>query len=277
MSLPALRLDRADLGYGRRQVLTGLSITIGSGEFVGIVGPSGSGKTTLLRALLGEADVQAGTVDVVGHPVGERRGRRRPRLGYVPQLDSVDWDFPATVEQAVLLGLAGRSAPRPWFSRVERDRARGLLDRLGLGDFARRSIRTLSGGQRQRMMLARALVYEADILLLDEPTSGVDLRARHELLHLLGELNAAGVTVVLTTHDLNWVAAHLPRVVCLNGVVTADGPPTQVFTAEVLRATYHADVHVIRDRGLVLVADSSHILHEHPSGELDGGHDALAN
>lgn len=175
-------------------------------------------------------------------------------------MEAVDWDFPITVEQVVLLGLAGQSARRPWFSRGERARAAALLERLGLAGLERRPIRALSGGQQQRMFLARALVHRADLLLLDEPTSGVDLRIRHEVLHLLGELNDTGITVVLTTHDLNWVAAHLPRVVCLNGIVTADGPPTRVFTPEVLRVTYGADVRVIRDGDLVFVVDPTHVL-----------------
>ncbi|CAN5808315.1 metal ABC transporter ATP-binding protein [soil metagenome] len=254
---PALRLDRADVGYQHRSVLVGMSVTVPAGGFVGFVGPSGSGKTTLLRCLLGEADVLAGEVEVFGASV---RASRPPRIGYVPQLDRVDWDFPATVEQIVLLGLAGQSARRPWFSRAERRQAHELLERLGLAGLERRPIRTLSGGQQQRMFLARALVHRAELLLLDEPTSGVDLHTRHEILHLLGELNDDGITVVLTTHDLNWVAAHLPRVVCMNGIITADGPPIEVFTPDVLRATYGAEVRVIRDGDLVFVTDPTHVL-----------------
>jgi zinc/manganese transport system ATP-binding protein len=257
VSEPALLLRDADLGYGRAPVLNGLSVTVEAGEFVGVVGPSGSGKTTLLRALLGEAAILSGDVRVFGRPV---RAGHPPRLGYVPQLDRVDWDFPVTVEQLVLLGLAGQSARRPWFSRSERRHAWQLLEQLGLGGLERRPISALSGGQQQRMFLARALVHDADLLLLDEPTNGVDLRTRHEMLHLLGELNTRGITVVLTTHDLNWVAAHLPRVVCLNGVITADGPPTEVFTPQVLRATYDADVRVIREGNLVFVTDQTHVL-----------------
>lgn len=255
---PALRIAAADLGYGRTPVLAGLSVEVRVGEFIGLVGPSGSGKTTLLRALIGEADLLAGAVEVFGEPV---RGGRPPQgIGYVPQLDQVDWDFPITVEQVVLLGLAGQSARLPWFSRAERRRAHALLERLGLDGLERRPIRALSGGQQQRMFLARALVHRTRLILLDEPTSGVDLHTRHEVLHLLGELNEEGLTVVLTTHDLNWVAAHLPRVVCMNGVVTADGSPVEVFTPDVLRATYGAEVRVIRDGDLVFVADPTHVL-----------------
>jgi ABC-type Mn2+/Zn2+ transport system ATPase subunit len=262
---PVLLLRDADLGYGRTPVLTGLSVTVEPGRFVGVVGPSGSGKTTLLRALLGEAAVLGGTVRVEGTvgrwpPAAPRlRPAARPRRLGLPR------DRRA--------GRAARArrdlGPPPWFSRAERRHAAALLERLGLGGLGGRPISALSGGQQQRMFLARALVHDADLLLLDEPTSGVDLRTRHEILHLLGELRADGITVVLTTHDLNWVAAHLPRVVCLNGVVTADGPPTEVFTPEVLRATYGADVRVIRDGNLVFVADQTHVFDD-PLGPLRG-------
>ena len=245
-------------GYGRRTVLQDFDLRVGRGEFLGAVGPSGSGKTTLLRLLTGRADIQAGTARVLGAQV--RRGRPPGRVGYVPQAGQLDWDFPLTVEQAVLLGLTADSRWVPWFSRAERARARDLLERLGLHGLEDRHIRELSGGQQQRMFLARAMIRRCELVLLDEPTSGVDLRTRHDVLHLLHELNREGMTILLTTHDLNWVAAHLPRVVCLNGTVIADGPPTEVFTPDVLRRTYDADVRVIREGDLVFVADQTHLL-----------------
>ncbi len=245
-------------GYRGVPVLRDLTFRIDRGEFVGAVGPSGSGKTTLLRLLTGQADRFAGDLAVFGAPV--RRGRPGPRVGYVPQVESVDWTFPLTVEHAVLLGLTADSRPVPWFSRAERRRARALLGRLGLGGLEGRPIGELSGGQQQRLFLARAMVRRCDLLLLDEPTSGVDLKTRHDVLHLLGELNEAGMTVLLTTHDLNWVAAHLPRVLCLNQTVVADGSPMAVFTPGVLRATYGTDVRVIRDGDMVFVADETHLL-----------------
>jgi zinc/manganese transport system ATP-binding protein len=254
----AVRLEAVVAGYGGSTVLDGVGLVVRRGEFVGVVGPSGSGKTTLLRLLTGRADLLSGSVDVLGQPVG--RGRPPGRVGYVPQLEQVDWDFPLTVEQAVLLGLAADSRRLPWFSRAERARAHDLLARLGLGGLEDRHIRDLSGGQQQRMFLARAMVRACDLVLLDEPTSGVDLRTRHDVLHLLHDLNHEGMTVLLTTHDLNWVAAHLPRVVCLNGTVIADGAPGDVFTPDVLRRTYGADVRVIRDGDMVFVADQTHLL-----------------
>lgn len=258
MSAALVELRDVVAGYGGSRVLDGVDLVVRPGEFVGVVGPSGSGKTTLLRLLTGRADLLTGSVRVGDHAVG--RGRPPGRVGYVPQLEQVDWDFPLTVEQAVLLGLAADSRRVPWFSRAERAKARDLLDRLGLGGLGDRHIRDLSGGQQQRMFLARAMVRDCDLVLLDEPTSGVDLRTRHDVLHLLHDLNHEGMTIVLTTHDLNWVAAHLPRVVCLNGTVIADGAPIEVFSADVLRRTYGADVRVIRDGDMVFVADQTHLL-----------------
>jgi ABC-type Mn2+/Zn2+ transport system ATPase subunit len=255
----AVELATAAAGYGGHPVLEGVDLRIEPGELVGVVGPSGAGKTTLLRLLTGRADRLAGTVRVFGQAVRPRRAPRR--VGYVPQLDSLDWTFPLTVEEVVLLGGAADSRPVPWFSRAERRRAHRLLERLGLAGMARRQIAELSGGQQQRMFLARAMARDADLVLLDEPTNGVDLQTRHDVLHLLGELNDDGLTIVLTTHDLNWVGAHLPRVVCLNRTIVADGAPTDVFTPDTLLLTYGAEVRVIRDGDLVFVADRTHLLH----------------
>jgi zinc/manganese transport system ATP-binding protein len=160
----------------------------------------------------------------------------------------------------------------PWLSRRQRSTVQTLLDRLGIGDLGDRHIRELSGGQQQRVFLARALVCKPRLLLLDEPTTGVDIKTRHDVLHLLAELNHEGVTVVLTTHDLNSVAAHLPQVVCLNRRVVAYGPPTSIFTPAVLEATYGAEMVVVRQGDVTLIADRLGVFrditdqHSHPEG-----------
>ena len=251
-SAPAIALDQVAAGYGGTTVLRGISWHVAPGEMVGVVGPSGSGKTTLLRLLTAQAERHHGEVRIFGEEATQRGSRR---VGYVPQLDGIDWDFPLTVEQAVLLGRTADSRARPWFSRAERREARALLERLGIDHLARRHIRALSGGQQQRMFLARAMLRRCEILLLDEPTNGVDLATRRDVLGLLGELNAEGLTVVLTTHDLNWVAALLPRVTFLNTTITADGAPAEVLTPEVLEATYGAPMRVIVDEGHLVVTD----------------------
>lgn len=240
---PLVRLAHVDFRYGPAPVLTAVTLDVGRSDFIGVVGPSGSGKTTLLRLLLGTARPTRGTV------------ARTPGLtiGYVPQLETVDWNFPVTVAECVLMARPGRGVP--WPSRAERADVARVLERLGIGDLTRRHIRELSGGQQQRMFIARALLREPDLLLMDEPTTGVDFTSRHEVLHLLGELNAAGTAILLTTHDLNGVAAHLPSLVALNGTVIAAGTPQQVITRSVLERTFGAPMEVLQHLGLPVVLD----------------------
>jgi ABC-type Mn2+/Zn2+ transport system ATPase subunit len=239
-----IRLDAVSAGYGGAAVLRDVDLEVRTGDFAGVVGPSGSGKTTLLRVLLGTLTPVAGAV------------QRAPglRVGYVPQLQTVSWDFPVTVAQCVL--MARRPAHVwPWPTRSERADVAAALDRLGIGDLADRHIRELSGGQQQRMFLARALVRRPQLLLLDEPTSGVDVQTRHEVLHLLAGLAAEGVSVLLTTHDLNGMAAHLPHLVALNRRVVATGRPDEVIRPAVLEEVYGARLDVLQHLGIPVVVD----------------------
>jgi ABC-type Mn2+/Zn2+ transport system ATPase subunit len=251
---PIVELDRLTCGYDGNPVLCEVSLTVRAGQFAGVVGPSGSGKTTLIKAMLGVVDRYGGEVRVGGQPlVGNGAGPAR--IGYVPQLETIDWNFPVTVAQVVMMGLAAESGPFPWSSRQDRRRMMDLLDRLGIAQCARRHIRDLSGGQQQRVFLARALIRNPQLLLLDEPTAGADIKTRHDVLHLLSELNRDGMTIFLSTHDLNSVAAHLPWVICLNGQIIAEGHPDDVFTPEILSRTYGSEMVVLREGNLILVAD----------------------
>jgi zinc/manganese transport system ATP-binding protein/zinc transport system ATP-binding protein len=179
------------------------------------------------------------------------------RVGWVPQLQTVDWHFPATVREVVLMGRWSSRRWSAWVPREDRVAADQLLERLGNAGLGDRQIRGLSGGQQQRVFLARALISDPLLLLLDEPTSGVDLKTRDEVLHLLADLNAQGTTIVMTTHELNAVAAHLPWVVCVNRTIIAEGDPDDVFTPEILARTYSADLRIVRQDGAVLVADAA--------------------
>lgn len=233
----------AGFAYDAAPVLQDVTLRVGAGDLVGVVGPSGSGKTSLLRLLLGTARPQRGTV------------LRRPgtAVGYVPQLETVNWSFPVTVAECVLMARTRRTLP--WASRRERGEVAEVLDRLGIGALAGRHIRELSGGQQQRMFIARALLRRPALLLMDEPTSGVDVASRHDMLHLLAELNADGMAILVTTHDLNGVAAHLPRVVALRGTVIADGSPHEVITSDVLERTFGAPMEVLEHLGMPVVLD----------------------
>ena len=251
---PVVDIQRMSCGYDKQQVLTDVSLRIMPGDFVGLLGPSGSGKTTLLRSVLGAVDIYQGEVLVNGVATA----RRRPRVGYVPQLETIDWNFPVTAREAVMMGRTMENRLFPWYRKEERLLADEVMDRLGILEYAGRHIRELSGGQQQRVFLARALVSNPQLLLLDEPTSGVDIKTRDDVMHLLHDLNHQGVTIIITTHEINAVAVHLPWVVCLAGRVLAEGPPSEVITSEILQLTYGAEMPVIHHEGMTIVAESPH-------------------
>jgi ABC-type Mn2+/Zn2+ transport system ATPase subunit len=240
-----VRFEKVTCRYGRDPVLINVDLTVGEGQFLGVVGPSGSGKSTLLKAIAGSV-----------RPIAGRIARRKDAaIGYVPQVETVNWYFPLTVREAVLMARTeGRVLP--WSSRGDRAEADELLERLGLGGLGDRHIRELSGGQQQRVFIARAMLRQPKLLLLDEPTSGVDVRTRHDVMHLVHELHHEGVSIVLTTHDLNGIAAHLPWIVCLNQEVVAEGKPSEVITPEVLERTYGAPLEVLRHGGMPVVVES---------------------
>jgi ABC-type Mn2+/Zn2+ transport system ATPase subunit len=248
-------IELRDVGVAFDDVwaLARIDLAIDRGEVVGIVGPSGAGKTTLLRLLLGEIAPTRGRLRFAA-PRGSKAGRRHA-IGYVPQLEASERGFPLTAQGAVELGAAARSARVPWFSRAERAAARDALERLGIGDLAHRGLHELSGGQFQRVLFARALVARPDVLLLDEPTSGIDLQTRIEMLGVVESLRRDGLTIIMTTHDLNWVASHLPRIVCLNQRIRADGDPRRVLRRDVLRDTFGADMEVIEHAGRPIIVD----------------------
>lgn len=241
-------LDHVTFGYGGQPVLSDVTHSVRADSFTGVVGPSGSGKTSLLRLLLGTERPSHGTVT-------RRTGLE---VGYVPQLQSVDWDFPVTVAECVLMARTTKRLV-PWATPDERRDVAAVLDRLGIGELAGRHIRRLSGGQQQRMFIARALVRQPQLLLMDEPTSGVDISTRHEVLHLLDELHRDGLAILLTTHDLNGMAAHLPHLVALQGRVIASGSPAQVIVPEVLEQTFGARMDVLEHLGFPVVVDTADV------------------
>lgn len=239
-----IRFERVTCRYGKEPVLVNVDLTVSEGDFVGIVGPSGSGKTTLLRAIAGVVRPIAGSI------VRDRSAT----VGYVPQVETVNWYFPVTVREAVLMSrIDGRVLP--WASERDLREADEVLDRLGIGELGGRHIRELSGGQQQRVFVARAMLRRPKLLLMDEPTSGVDVRTRHDVMHLIHELHHDGLAVVITTHDLNGIAAHLPLLVCLNREVIATGRPQEVITPDVLERTYGAPLEVLSHGGMPVVVE----------------------
>ncbi len=238
-------LDSVTAAYGHGEpAVTDIDVRLGEADFVGIVGPSGSGKTTILRLITGALRPQVGTV----------RRARGLTVGYVPQVETVNWYFPVTVREVVLMASPTKRRT-PFASPEELYEAEAILEQLGLGGLGNRHIRALSGGQQQRVFIARALMRKPQLLLLDEPTSGVDVRTRHDVLHLLHELHHAGLAILLTTHDLNGIASHLPQLVCIHHRVIATGTPAEVITPRVLEAAYGAEMDVLTHGGMPVVVE----------------------
>lgn len=221
-----------------RAVLDRVDLVVGPRDFVGIIGPNGGGKTTLVRIVLGLLAPQEGSVTVLG---GSPQTARR-RIGYVPQHAAINLAAPATVLDVVLMGRLGRSSWGWRFGRGDRDAAMAALRQTATDDLARRPLGSLSGGQRQRVLIARALCADAKLLILDEPTAGVDAQSERDLTALLHRLNER-MPVVVVTHDIGFVSSEVGRVLCLNRTGSLHRP--QDVTGETLAAMYGGDVRMI--------------------------------
>ena len=252
---PLLELRNVTFGYAATPVLNDINLHVHPGQFACVVGPSGAGKTSLLRLALGALRPSHGQVLIAGESLN---GRPAPRVAYVPQVETIDWNFPVTVEQVVLMGRVRRKRIWPWPSSMAKRAVIDVLERLQIGDLRTQHIRNLSGGQQQRVFLARALIAEPDLLVLDEPTSGVDMQTAEKMLHLLLDLNYDGMTILMTTHDLNMAAAHIPWAICLNGHIIAQGETAEIFTSEILTETYRGNLAVVHHDGMVLVHQRPH-------------------
>jgi ABC-type Mn2+/Zn2+ transport system ATPase subunit len=241
-SLPVISVRDLTVAYAQGKALDHVSLTVLEGERLAIIGPNGAGKSTLLKAIMGLLNIAGGDVTIAGGP---------QRLGYVAQHDDVDWRFPITVRDAVMMGRARqigwfRSAGKRDWEAVEQ-----ALERVDMMRFGGRQIGELSGGQRRRVFIARALAQNDDILLLDEPFSGVDPSAQADLLDTLDKINREGVTIVLSTHDLDLAYHRFDRVLALRRRLIALGAPDQVFLPDVLTQLY--------GRGLFAHHDGQHL------------------
>ena len=230
----AIEVNDLTVAYRDQPVLWDIDLTVPAGVLMAIVGPNGAGKTTLIKAMLGLLKPAAGQVLIHGRPYDEQRRL----IAYVPQRGSVDWDFPTSVLDVVQMGRYGALG---WLRRVgrrERDLAMQALEKVGMEDFAHRQISQLSGGQQQRVFLARALVQDARVYLMDEPFQGVDAKTERAIVTVLQTLREAGDTVVVVHHALQTVPEYFDWVALLNVRKIAAGPVDEVFTQENLRLTY---------------------------------------
>lgn len=241
----AVEVTDLTVAYDEKPVLWDVDLRMPEGTLMAIVGPNGAGKTTLIKAILGLIPAAAGQVLIYGKPYAEQRHL----VGYVPQRGSVDWDFPTSVLDVVMMGRYGALG---WFrrpGRQEKQLALDALEKVGMRDLADRQISQLSGGQQQRTFLARALVQDAQVYFMDEPFQGVDATTERAIVNLLKELRAAGKTVIVVHHDLQTVPEYFDWVTLLNVRRIASGPVSEVFTEENLRLTYGGRVAFLSKDG----------------------------
>jgi len=234
MSDLPLSVDDLTVAYHRKPVIWDVALDVTPGSLVAIVGPNGAGKSTLLKACMELITPASGRVRFFGQPYHEVRHR----VAYVPQRESVDWDFPINTLDVVAMGLYRQIG---WCRPVRKrhlQAAREALQRVGIGDLATRQISQLSGGQQQRAFLARALVQQADLYLMDEPFAAVDAATEKAIVNILSGLRAEGKTAVVIHHDLQTVREYFDHVVLINMRVVAAGAVEEVFTEENLQKTY---------------------------------------
>ncbi len=243
-----------------------MDLDVAAGSLLAIIGPNGAGKSTLLRVLAGLVPVQRGEVEVLGAAAG----RTGHRVAYVPQAETVDWEFPVTVGEVVMMGRYPRIGIGRSPSAVDRAAVAQALDAVAMGAHRDTQIGSLSGGQRRRAFLARALAAEPDLFLLDEPVTGVDATTQEDLMDILEAEARAGKTVVATTHDLACAAHRFQDAVLINGRIVAQGPAkTLVLDPDLLAETYGGHVLVMPDStGGTLVLDDAH----HHAGDTDETH-----
>jgi len=261
------------VAYGRRVVLKHVSADIRRGQVIGVIGPNGGGKSTLLKAILGIAPVVSGTVSLFGRPAAAMRSR----MAYVPQREVVDWDFPVTAFDVAMMGRYPRAG---WFrrpGRADRQAVEHALERAGMIDHRDTQIGQLSGGQQQRAFVARALAQDADVLLLDEPMTGIDSSTQEVMLAVIEEQRQRGKIVLLATHDLVSASCACDCLCCVNERMVSYGPVDETYTPANLAETYGGPVIMLGRTGAAEPPHThhpgDHAHHQHQHENLGREHD----
>jgi zinc transport system ATP-binding protein len=239
---PAIAIKDLWFSYDGHPVLEDVNVSIPAGDFVSVVGPNGGGKTTLLKLILGLLRPTRGEVRVFGVSPDEARSR----IGYMPQYVQLDPQFPATLMDVALMGRLGHGKSFGLYSRRDKAIAAAALDQVGLSGLLKKPFASISGGQRQRLFIARALVCEPDLLLLDEPTANLDLLMEHDLYELLQELNKK-LTIVMVSHDLGFVSRVVNSVICVKRKVLVHS--TSEITGEIINEIYGSPMKIVRHNG----------------------------
>jgi len=249
---PILAVSRLTVRYNGHAALDNVSFDLRPGEHVAVVGPNGAGKSTLLKAVAGVLTPSSGSVTVYGHGPGGHIC-----IAYVPQRTAVDWQFPVTVSDVVLMGRIGQLGLLRQPGKRDLAQVRECLELVGIADLAKRQISELSGGQQQRMFIARALAQEAELMLMDEPLTGLDIPSQEGIFQLLHDLRERDVTIMLSTHDLDQAVQYFDRVMLLNRRLLGFGEPDEVFTEDALMTAYGGHLHLLPVNGGVLAVSDT--------------------
>ena len=249
---PILEAHELTVRYDGRAALENVTFHLHAGERVAVVGPNGAGKSTLFKVVAGVLAPTSGTVTVSGS-----RPISHVCIGYVPQRTHVDWNFPVNVADVVMMGRSAKLGAFRWPSRRDWEFVRGALETVEMGDLSKRQISELSGGQQQRMFIARALAQEAELMLMDEPLTGLDLPAQEGILNLLDTLQKQNVTVMVATHDLDQAGKHFDRVMLLNRKLLGFGLSADVLKPEILLKAYGGRLKMVSADGNLLAMDDT--------------------
>lgn len=244
MSYP-ISVEGLSVSYDRKRVLTNIYLHVREGKVIGVLGPNGAGKSTLFKAILGLLEPNAGIVKIYGKDISDSRRR----IAYVPQRDEVDWTFPATVKDVVMMGRYPAKTIWQRMDALDHKKAAEAMEELSITDLANRQIGTLSGGQQQRVFLARALCQEADILLLDEPFVGVDITTEEHIIRVLRKLSKEEKTLLVVHHDLATVKTYFDEVILINQRLVAYGDTESTFISENIAKTYGAQHSILLEAG----------------------------
>ncbi|WP_019499697.1 metal ABC transporter ATP-binding protein [Pseudanabaena sp. PCC 6802] len=236
MTVPSIQVENVTVSYSGKVALHGANLQLSAGSICGLVGMNGSGKSTLFKAIMGFVKPKTGRVLIHGLPTA--RVQKENLVAYIPQSEDVDWNFPVSVEDVVMMGRYGYMNMLRIPSRRDRQIVLDSLDRTHMREFKDRQIGELSGGQKKRAFLARVLAQQGEVILLDEPFSGVDIKTEKAIVQLLVELRDAGKTILISTHDLASIATFCDRAILVNRTILAYGPTSEVFTEENLSRTF---------------------------------------
>jgi manganese/zinc/iron transport system ATP- binding protein len=245
---PVVEIHDLTISYNRKPVLWGIELALPKGAIIGVMGPNGAGKSTLIKAIMGLLPTQSGYIKLFGKKLDEVR----KQISYVPQRESVDWDFPISVFEVVLMGRYGKIGLFQRPRQADHDIALECLRKVGMEGYKNRQISQLSGGQQQRVFLARALAQKADLYFMDEPFTGVDAATESAIIDLLKEMKQQGKTVIVVHHDLQTAKEYFDWIVFLNMRLVASGETQQVFTPELLQETYGGKLSVLADLATLL-------------------------